>query len=1148
MIAFLRNSDPLPLIVGLGSLAAEEILLARLGELAAAAAGDPSLLAAPVRVVVSSNSLRDHLAAALTRRRGRAVAGIAVETLYAVAAGVLGRAGEAPPRGAAALEVVARRFAAGMPALGGALAGLADGFGSAVGSVRDLLDAGFTDAHLPAAAERLAETARRGLAAPPQAARADELLRVAAACARAMPALGVGTLADAYARAAELLRGDPGLLPCRALFVHGFADATGVALDLLEALLARPDALLVLDLPPDPAGEGGAGTAFADRLVRRLAGRPVAELTAAGSTDAAADDATEATEPPPAEIDLASPALAEPSEPPVEPLETPAALPAEIALVEAAGAEAEAREVVLRVRALLEAGARPEGIGLVARDLGPYRLPLERTCRRLGVPFSGRGAAGSPGEEERRLAALADLLARRSRVAADRWLLAARPAGGGGRGLDLRLGLRTLGAARLAEVAALDVAAVLGEEQSLALPVRRGGSARGDDEREEVEEEEPEGRDEGRGGRPDPRLLRRRRLSRPTLERAVAAAGTLAAHLEAWPREAPLADHLRAASKLLRLHLGWRPDEGPGSRAWGALGTLADDLPGEWTITADDFALLLRRALEGQGSPPLGGEGGGVQLLSVTEARGRTWDHLFVLGLNRDRFPRRAPEDPLLPDALRGALVAVLPDLPLKGRGHAEDRYLFAQLLSAAPRLTLSWLTADDDGAPLARSPLVERLLLERGDLAAPAAARHPHEDRPGAGDRPRPVHEAALLAGRAGGRRAFTALLPAALAEAGRPAPEALARARTAALAEIDAAPWEPAGHRLGPFLGLVGPLAEVGDLYVTRLEGLARCPWQAFLRKTLRLEPAPDPLAALSGLDPRLVGIAAHAVLEELVGRQLGEERNELAAALAAGPVAVAWPAPGDLDALVEAVCRRVARDEGVPLLGRALAARVRPFIETAGRQGLGAGFQAYGAELEGAVEVPAADGNPRRLAFRADLAAAAAGGLLLTDFKTGASVSDAKTESAQRRNFLEKIGQGKFLQAVAYAGAAVDRPATGRFLVLSRPDDAERVREFTVTPGDRDLRDRFAATAGVLLAAQDAGGCTPRLVDATLEKHGPACRFCEVVEACLQEDSGAVRRLARWIEAGRHGGGSPAGQGRGAAAALAVLRLHDKDERGG
>ena len=86
-------------------------------------------------------------------------------------------------------------------------------------------------------------------------------------------------------------------------------------------------------------------------------------------------------------------------------------------------------------------------------------------------------------------------------------------------------------------------------------------------------------------------------------------------------------------------------------------------------------------------------------MLSVIEARARSFDHLFLLGLNRDSFPRQVREDPLLPDRLRQAIERdVLPQIPIKRIGFDEERYLFAQLLSSARQVTLSWQACDDDG------------------------------------------------------------------------------------------------------------------------------------------------------------------------------------------------------------------------------------------------------------------------------------------------------------------------------------------------------------------------------------------------------------------------------------------------------------------
>ena len=120
--------------------------------------------------------------------------------------------------------------------------------------------------------------------------------------------------------------------------------------------------------------------------------------------------------------------------------------------------------------------------------------------------------------------------------------------------------------------------------------------------------------------------------------------------------------------------------------------------------------------------------------MDVTQARGRTFEHLFLLGLNRGEFPRTVREDPVFPDTLRRLLgregYGVLPDLPVKRSGFDEERFLFAQLLASAPRVTLSWQEADNDNKVRTPSPLVERLRwsergqqLDRWSRAPPPAA-----------------------------------------------------------------------------------------------------------------------------------------------------------------------------------------------------------------------------------------------------------------------------------------------------------------------------------------------------------------------------------------------------------------------------------------
>ncbi|MCA9512609.1 MAG: hypothetical protein KC560_18015, partial [Myxococcales bacterium] len=106
--------------VGAGPRVVEAALLDHLEEWGERVARDPARLAAPLRVVVPSQSLREHVVAAALRARGRPLAGVVVQSLFALALEVHGR----PPRVSPALVAleVERRLPA-HPALARALDG-----------------------------------------------------------------------------------------------------------------------------------------------------------------------------------------------------------------------------------------------------------------------------------------------------------------------------------------------------------------------------------------------------------------------------------------------------------------------------------------------------------------------------------------------------------------------------------------------------------------------------------------------------------------------------------------------------------------------------------------------------------------------------------------------------------------------------------------------------------------------------------------------------------------------------------------------------------------------------------------------------------------------------------------------------------------
>ena len=202
-------------------------------------------LARPLRVIVPSHSLRAHVDAELLRRRGRALVGVRVQTLFAAALEILERDGQAPRLADALLPVVVRQQAQDEATLRTLAEPLHDGYALVADSVCDLLDAGY-EPELCAALEQ-------GLAPDGHGARARAVLRVAAASLARMRERGLVFGAEVLARAAATVatRADDAL-PSHRLWVHGFAEATGRASALIAALVRAHAATVLLDHPPHP--------------------------------------------------------------------------------------------------------------------------------------------------------------------------------------------------------------------------------------------------------------------------------------------------------------------------------------------------------------------------------------------------------------------------------------------------------------------------------------------------------------------------------------------------------------------------------------------------------------------------------------------------------------------------------------------------------------------------------------------------------------------------------------------------------------------------------------------------------------------------------------------------------------------------------
>ena len=285
--------------------------------------------------------------------------------------------------------------------------------------------------------------------------------------------------------------------------------------------------------------------------------------------------------------------------------------------------------------------------------------------------------------------------------------------------------------------------------------------------------------------------------------------------------------------------------------AAGALEEIAD-LPGVEHGAAEAMACL--DALE----VPLwrGPSDGHVRVTSPYRIRARRVEHLFVASLQEGEFPRSDSGEPLLSDDQRAEL-----SVPRRAETADEERYLFYVCLSRPTvRLHLCWRSCDDEGAPGARSPLLDdvRDLLEPGPQA------------PG---EPDPLDSQVR-------RRTLADVV---IAPDAAPTPDELARALAAtprqdgveipveleldgSLAEALRGRLERAAKRadLSP-----GPIRTPAVLEALRgrelfgastLEGYALCSYRWFVDHELGprgLDPDPDPL---------LHGSVIHRVLEEL------------------------------------------------------------------------------------------------------------------------------------------------------------------------------------------------------------------------------------------------------------------------------------------
>ncbi len=1069
-----------------GPRAAESALIAEL-----TAYTPLARLGAPLRILVPSRSLRLHLGRRIALKLG-AVLGLRIQTLPALAEEVLERAGQLAPGGASLVDVWARRLAAEEPACVEALGGLEDGYGTVLPALRDLLDAGLGAHMVDALLERAAddpEAARRS--------RTEALIRIAGLLAEKLEEADFGRPSTRLDRARLVLEQDPSALGPGRWLVYGFSSATGAVTELLLSLARLRPTLFLIDLPAAPASTNELERQHPAHLLERLA--------------LPEDDGSPAPEAP-----------------------TPT-------VVVAPNRAAELRHLARAVRSLLDGGLEPEEIGIVARDLGPYVLPLRRELHAMGIPFSGDSTPGPLTPGARRAHALLAVLGRRHRCLVDSWLDAIGTFGGPERGegppsvvrshADLRLGLRVCGAVYLEDVAALP-----DPTEDLRLPARRAASpleteAEPDSRQERSDEGDDPELDDGPAPTRDRGESRGRRvLPKAHLAAAVSAARRICAWFSQHDGGRPLTSWFSALDTFFRDELGWRDDTPGAPPVRAALEAMVEVLPPHFELDARELEQVLHAELAEVDRRPLGGGGAGVAVLSVVEARSRTFSALYLVGLDRSAFPKVSREDPLLPDPVRRLLVTLLPDLQLTARALDEERYLFAQLLHAADAVTLSWTDIDDRGRLCPPSPFIERLLLQLGTPATRCATVFPGRWDSAGGSAARdalldrPPEELPLLAGLFSTRERVSAALSSAwrLLPAPGPLPllpEAVAAARIRVIDEADPDLSGPEGRerRLlpGPFQGYLGAPAGreplVRDRWLTELEAMAGCAWQLFLERLLELRPIPEPGVELPGIDPALTGRMVHAVLERVVRDafvQAGVPMPKNLAAAARSPVVqVPWPDPAQLERVLQAEAQKVLQIEGLNLPGfwRAFAPGIRERLHIAQQLDWADGpLGVLGVEAEGELPVQL----PEReviIRFRADRVDT---GLRLTEYKSGRPREGRRPEK-HREKLLSHMRSGQRLQAGAYA-LAPGAGGEGRYVHLH----PKQPTIITIS-ADEELEATFREVASTVTSAWDTGAFLPRVVDPSHRAEPARCDWCRVAPGCTRGDSTFRQRLVAWLE---------------------------------
>ncbi|SNB47455.1 PD-(D/E)XK nuclease family protein [Geobacter sp. DSM 9736] len=527
-------------------------------------------------------------------------------------------------------------------------------------------------------------------------------------------------------------------------------------------------------------------------------------------------------------------------------------------LIAAPGPYRECEEIGRRIRRLMEGGADPSGIAVCFRTLEMYEEMMEDVCRRFSIPVSyRRGAPLATAALVR--AALSPLVALKSDISRE-------------------------------ELAGLCGSSYLSfQEEPRAGEVEQVLSGSGYINDSLGTAEEKIGRLIARfktKGKDSSREERVRRMLVPLLTdiRAFRGSRTVADFtllLERFIKKYHIFE--RGISSTDRRIL--KRDASAIALLQQLLKDVARDAAvvgtADRAVTSGEYLELLREGMEGV---CLSGErSSGVSILNFRDARGLSFPHLFVGGLNEGVCPAPHQGHALLKDSdklLLRRLAGTRWLRTAREKGEEEPLLFWLAVSCATESLTFSYCYADSRGNQLLPSPYLEEILdkiqlrEERSSVTnltpEPEECMEPEE----------------LLNSLALRRLLEPSRLPAEMLPA---AARINANAEVEAERELffSASDRRTRDFTAGPRTGrLAGPAAveELASYYSspegrcftpTSLEEYATCPFRYFMRRLLRVDVQEKPDIELETRD---VGSLAHLVLKEFFLRMQREERLPL------------------------------------------------------------------------------------------------------------------------------------------------------------------------------------------------------------------------------------------------------------------------------